>query len=137
MRGGEKTSSNLLGVNKPVLLTTQAGPSKRDFRFARLKPGFSPLDWARLKSSGKDLRGVTELSSYTLEQVAQHNTRKDCWMVLFGKVYNVTDYLPFHPGGKGELMRGAGKDGTKLFLEYHSWVNPELMLDKCLVGFLR
>ena len=34
-----------------------------------------------------------------------------------GKVYNITPYLEFHPGGVSELMRGAGKDSTDLFDE--------------------
>ena len=34
-----------------------------------------------------------------------------------GIVYNVTKYVSFHPGGEEELMRGVGKDATKLFLE--------------------
>lgn len=62
-------------------------------------------------------------------------------------MYNVTAYLPFHPGGEKELMRGVGRDGTALFsmtpfyarlivVEFHSWVNPETMLDRCLIGFL-
>lgn len=29
----------------------------------------------------------------------------------------MTPYLPFHPGGEKELMRVAGRDGTKLFCE--------------------
>ena len=45
----------------------------------------------------------------------QHNTRQDAWTVINGKVYNVTPYLAFHPGGEKELMRVAGRDGTKLF----------------------
>jgi cytochrome b involved in lipid metabolism len=32
-------------------------------------------------------------------------------------VYNITPYIPFHPGGEDELMRVAGRDGTKLFSE--------------------
>jgi cytochrome b involved in lipid metabolism len=32
-------------------------------------------------------------------------------------VYNITPYLKFHPGGVDELMRVAGRDGTKLFSE--------------------
>ena len=34
-----------------------------------------------------------------------------------GKVYNMTPYMKFHPGGVDELMRGAGKDCTILFDE--------------------
>jgi cytochrome b involved in lipid metabolism len=39
-------------------------------------------------------------------------------MAINGKVYNVTAYLPFHPGGEKEMMRGVGRDGTKLFSTY-------------------
>lgn len=28
-----------------------------------------------------------------------------------GRVYNVGPFLRYHPGGVGEMMRGAGKDG--------------------------
>ena len=51
-------------------------------------------------------------------------------------MYNITPFLPFHPGGEGELKRGAGKDSGKLFLEYHPWVNWDGMLGECLVGIL-
>ena len=34
-----------------------------------------------------------------------------------GKVYNITPYLEYHPGGIPEIMKGAGKDGTQLFDE--------------------
>ena len=37
--------------------------------------------------------------------------------ILAGKVYNMTPYMKFHPGGVDELMRGAGKDCTILFNE--------------------
>lgn len=44
-----------------------------------------------------------------------HNKRDDAWSAFNGKVYNITPYLAFHPGGERELMRVAGRDGTKLF----------------------
>jgi len=44
-----------------------------------------------------------------------HNKRDDAWAAFNGKVYNITPYLDFHPGGEKELMRVAGRDGTKLF----------------------
>lgn len=70
--------------------------------------------------------------------LAEKNGRKgnDAWSVYNGKVYNIAPYAPFHPGGKGELLRAAGKDGTKLFMEVHPWVNWEGMLNSCLVGVM-
>ena len=66
------------------------------------------------------------------------NGRKgnDAWTSYQGKVYNISLYLPYHPGGKGELLRGAGKDATKLFVEVHPWVNWDAILGECLVGSL-
>lgn len=46
-----------------------------------------------------------------------HNKRSDAWSAFNGKVYNITPYLAFHPGGERELMRVAGRDGTELFGE--------------------
>ncbi len=53
-------------------------------------------------------------SSITLEEVAKHNTKEDCWMVLYDKVYNVTSFIKDHPGGDA-LLLGCGKDGTQLY----------------------
>ncbi|KAI8070055.1 cytochrome b5-like heme/steroid binding domain-containing protein [Gongronella butleri] len=101
-----------------------------------LEPGHSPLDWARLKSSGQDLRGVPQLGRYTLEDLKEHKSLEDAWTAIHGKIYNITPYMKFHPGGVKDLLRVAGRDGTRLFMLTHAWVNAEFMLDKCLVGFL-
>ena len=34
---------------------------------------------------------------------------------ISGHVYDVTEYVPYHPGGVSEIMKGAGIDGTALF----------------------
>lgn len=39
---------------------------------------------------------------------------------IVGRVYNVTPYLEYHPGGIPELMRGVGRDATDLFDEVSS-----------------
>ncbi|RQM30707.1 hypothetical protein B5M09_006925 [Aphanomyces astaci] len=63
------------------------------------------------------------------EEIAQHNTEHDCWTILDGKVYNLTPYLRYHPGGVGKLMLSAGGDCTTLFNESHAWVNGHGMLE--------
>ncbi len=39
----------------------------------------------------------------------------DAWIVINGKIYDVTYYIDIHPGGKAEIMKGVGRDGTALF----------------------
>jgi cytochrome b involved in lipid metabolism len=54
-------------------------------------------------------------TTYTLADVAKHATAKDCWMVLnTTKVYNVTAFIPMHPGGQA-MVPYCGKDGTQAF----------------------
>ena len=52
------------------------------------------------------------------DEVAKHNKREDCYVILYGKVYDLTDFIPSHPGGPQIIVKYAGKDGTyvsKLF----------------------
>ncbi len=51
-------------------------------------------------------------------------------------VYNVSQYMHYHPGGVSRIMEGAGKDCTKLFNKYHKWVNADSMLAGCLLGYI-
>lgn len=48
-------------------------------------------------------------------EVAKHTAENDCWMIVSGSVYNVTSYLPIHPGGANEILPFCGKDGTTAF----------------------
>ena len=57
-------------------------------------------------------------------------------MALNGAVYNVTQYMDFHPGGWEELVKGVGRDATDMFNEVHKWVNYQGLLEACLVGKL-
>ncbi|GIZ40273.1 hypothetical protein CKM354_000361900 [Cercospora kikuchii] len=102
-----------------------------------LKPGHSPMDWAALTKQG-NISGVSTFQRVTPSQLKTMTGRKGkpAWSSWQGKVYNITPYLPFHPGGEAELMKAAGRDGTKLFMDVHPWVNWENMLGTCLVGIL-
>jgi cytochrome b involved in lipid metabolism len=58
--------------------------------------------------------GIPALSAFSLEEVAKHDNKNDCYMALNGKVYNPTEFINSHPGG-GEILEGCGKDATTLF----------------------
>lgn len=49
-------------------------------------------------------------------------------MIIHGKAYDVTDFLPEHPGGMAIIMKYAGQDATKKFQPIH----PPDTLDKYL-----
>nr|GMD31521.1 cytochrome B5 [Ipomoea batatas] len=52
---------------------------------------------------------------HSFEEVSKHNTKDDCWIIISGKVYNVTPYLDDHPGGDDVLLTATGKDATNDF----------------------
>ena len=51
-------------------------------------------------------------TKYTMADVKKHNKKSDCWIVIDDKVYDVTDWLPAHPGGEDVIVGRCGKDAT-------------------------
>ncbi|KAK9451841.1 FMN-dependent dehydrogenase-domain-containing protein [Limtongia smithiae] len=66
--------------------------------------------------------------SLTGADIATHNTKDSCWVIVHGKAYDVTEFLPEHPGGQKIILKYAGKDATKEFDPIH----PSDTLDKYL-----
>merc|ERR1712137_1275665 len=62
---------------------------------------------------------VKAADGYSMEEVEKHNKNTDCWVVLHGRVLNVTSFLKEHPGGELAIMTFAGKDATKEFDMIH------------------
>jgi hypothetical protein len=53
-------------------------------------------------------------SKITKADVATHNSKSDCWTIIDGSVYDITSYIPRHPGGDN-ILSACGTDGTALF----------------------
>ncbi|KAH3684998.1 hypothetical protein WICPIJ_004030 [Wickerhamomyces pijperi] len=71
---------------------------------------------------------------YTFEEVQKHNTKDDLWMIINGKVYDVTKYIDEHPGGEEVLIDCGGVDATDPFDDIgHSEDAREALVD-LLVG---
>lgn len=84
----------------------RAAPAGGRRRKVALAPGHSHLDWMRLTATLPRYRGPT---MHTAAEVAAHRRRGDAWTVIRGRVYDVSRYVDFHPGGAAMLLSGAGK----------------------------
>jgi len=83
----------------------------------------TPLTPAKLRNAIKKVDKKCIAAIFTEEEVAEHNKNDDCWMIIKGKVYDVSNYFELHPGGQRALMNFAGKDATEN-VQFHS---PRMM----------
>ncbi|KAF2771525.1 hypothetical protein EJ03DRAFT_388274 [Teratosphaeria nubilosa] len=70
----------------------------------------------------------TQAVKLTGEEIAKHNSRESCWVIIHGKAYDVTEFLPEHPGGPKIILKYAGRDATEEYKPIH----PPDTLDKFL-----
>ena len=47
--------------------------------------------------------------------MSRHSSAGDLWLVVGGKVYDVTDFVDEHPGGVDAIMKRPGMDNTAGF----------------------
>lgn len=135
----ESTKSD--AKDSPQKLSEQKSSVKKPTVRAKVpfEKGYSQMDWLKLTRTHPDLAGLKGQSNrrlISMDEVRKHKTEGEMWTVLKGRVYNISPYMKFHPGGVDMLMKTVGKDCTSLFNKYHAWVNAEFLLEKCLVGTL-
>jgi len=116
---------------KPVVSSKQGAVNPRKMQPRPLKSGFGLADWNILKRSRKPL---AQRKNITWEEIREHSSKYDCWVVIRGLVYDVTAYLAYHPGGVEILAKCGGKDCTKEYDKFHPWVNVGGMIGSCCVG---
>lgn len=61
----------------------------------------------------------TTSGGITLAQIAGHKSRTSCWSAVNGSVYDLTSWIPNHPGGEQVVLSMCGIDGSSGYNAQH------------------
>lgn len=112
-------------------------------------PGVSTAGWMipttpPKKSAVKDIKplltspaknAIPKVRTISKAEVTAHAHESSCWIVVEGRVYDVTRYLKDHPGGIASILTNGGEDLTEDFLAIHS-EKARTMLAEYFIGDL-
>ncbi|KAI5949402.1 CYB5 [Candida jiufengensis] len=80
---------------------------------------------------------MSTVKVYDYEEIAKHTTHDDVWVVINGKVYNVSSYIDEHPGGEEVILDCAGTDATEAFEDIGHSDEAHEILEKLFIGNLK
>ncbi|KAI0819144.1 hypothetical protein BC628DRAFT_1404234 [Trametes gibbosa] len=142
----EHISWNLLGMMNNAWYRVRPGVMQDEatrlpllhFRHP-VAPGNEEGGWMKTRANTDVKSHKNEkLMTFSLEEIATHNTKDDAWLILDNKVYDVTSVLSWHPGGANAILAYAGKATVDVTNEYKgihdNYANGKR--DECLVGQL-
>ncbi|KPA76287.1 hypothetical protein ABB37_08016 [Leptomonas pyrrhocoris] len=69
---------------------------------------------------------------YTRDEVAQHRTADDLWIVIDGNVLDVSLFIHQHPGGLVLLDGAGGQDMATVFARFHHPSSVRLFANFCI-----
>jgi len=88
------------------------------------------------RSGGVEAARGPEMRAYTAAEVAKHCTRESMWVIIDGKVYDLTEYVDQHEGGSKAIMKHAGGDAS---VGFHGPQHPpkvDVVIEDFLIGTL-
>jgi L-lactate dehydrogenase (cytochrome) len=56
----------------------------------------------------------------SFQELQKHTSEDDLWTLIHGTVYDITEFVHQHPGGKGVILKTTGRDATQAFSQVHS-----------------
>lgn len=89
-------------------------------------------DAADQVSGGMPSAPAIQAGGISMTQIAQHNSRTSCWSAINGNVYDLTSWIPNHPGGEQAIIQLCGTDGSAKFNGQHGGQQRQAMV---LAGF--
>ncbi|XP_054552921.1 cytochrome b5 type B isoform X1 [Talpa occidentalis] len=85
-------------------------------------------------SGGKGQGVEKPVTYYRLEEVAKRNSPENIWLVIHGRVYDITRFLNEHPGGEEVLLEQAGADASESFEDVGHSSDAREMLKQYYIG---
>ncbi|KAJ8482643.1 hypothetical protein ONZ45_g14874 [Pleurotus djamor] len=70
----------------------------------------------------------------SVDELRQHKTKDSLYVLIHGKVYDVTKFLDEHPGGDEVILAEAGQDATEAFEDVGHSDEARALLPGMLVG---
>lgn len=79
------------------------------------------LVWSQKQAALINPPGVQpgEAVGVSVAELARHNTRESCWTSINGNIYDLTGWIPKHPGGERAILGLCGIDGSESFNKKH------------------
>ncbi|KAF7162344.1 hypothetical protein CNMCM5623_007689 [Aspergillus felis] len=74
---------------------------------------------------------------FTLQEISEHNTKKDLYLIVHDKVYDCSSFVDEHPGGEEVLLDVAGQDSTEAFEDVGHSDEAREILEGLLVGTVK
>ena len=116
-----------------VKATGAAGVSAQGRRLASISrhvtaPTPTAAEPALVEEKVDDVFGSLPLLRW--EEIMKHNTEEDLWIVVQGRVWEMTEFIAAdHPGGSEIPAEYGGKDATDFWIEIHGHLEAEILED--------
>ena len=73
------------------------------------------------------------LHKYTYSEIEKHKKKEDgIWVTYKDSVYNITDFIDSHPGGKDKILLAAGKGVEPYWNTYKQHTNSKTLMEDIL-----
>lgn len=88
-------------------------------------------------ANGSNSGTVNGAKTFTVTEVATHNSATSCYSIVNGNVYDLTSYINRHPNGSRDILIMCGKDDSASYDGQHGGQRkPEAELARLKVGIL-
>ncbi|XP_015115426.1 cytochrome b5-like [Diachasma alloeum] len=89
----------------------------------------------KIKNNNNNKRNDSE-RIISLNQLSRHDRHDDCWIAVYDRVYDCTEFIAKHPGGQDVILEYAGRDATLAFVGSGHSAEATAILQDYLVGQL-